>query len=40
MQGMAKKIPNSELRVLPGVGHSGNLEDPDQFVEHFTGYFS
>lgn len=37
---MAREMPNCELRILSGVGHSCNLENPDLFVEHFVGYFS
>ncbi len=40
MEEMAEKMPDCELRVIPGVGHSLNLEDPDLFAQLFTEYFA
>jgi len=37
---MAREMPNCELRILTGVGHSCNLENPQLFSEHFIPYFS
>ena len=31
MEKMAHRIPNARYQCLPGVGHLGNLEAPDQF---------
>lgn len=39
MEEMVEKMPNCELHVISGVGHSLNLEDPDQFAKIFTEYF-
>lgn len=40
MEEMAEKMPNCELRVIPGVGHSLNLEDPEQFAKIFSEFFA
>jgi len=40
MEEMAREMPNCELRVLEGVGHSCNLEDPDLLAEQFKEYFA
>ena len=40
LEEMARLKPNCELRVLPGVGHSMNLEDPAGYAAQFTEYFS
>ena len=37
---MRDTMPNCELRILPGIGHACNLENPDLLAEHFTAYFS
>jgi len=39
MEEMAEKMPNCELRVVSGVGHSLNLEDPDRFAGIFKAHF-
>lgn len=33
-------IPNSEMVVLPGVGHALNIENPEEFNEIVLGFFS
>lgn len=40
MEEMAKKMPNCELRILPGIGHSLNVEAPEQFARVFTEFFA
>ncbi len=40
MEEMAKLLPDCELKILPGVGHSLNVEDPARFAQIFTEYFT
>jgi non-heme chloroperoxidase len=40
LEEMARLKPNCELRVLPGVGHSMNLEDPAGYAALFADYFT
>jgi pimeloyl-ACP methyl ester carboxylesterase len=35
---LAELIPGAELAILPGVGHSGLLEDPADFNKLLTGF--
>jgi pimeloyl-ACP methyl ester carboxylesterase len=37
---MAEKMPNCELQIISGVGHSLNVEDPERFAKIFTEFFS
>jgi len=37
---MAKRMDRCELKVIPGIGHSLNLEDPEQFARLFTEFFT
>ena len=40
MEEMAEKMPDCKLKIIPGIGHSLNIEDPDQFASIFTGFFT
>ena len=40
MEGMHATIPSSQLEVLQGVGHLGNLEDPDRFNRKLSEYLT
>jgi pimeloyl-ACP methyl ester carboxylesterase len=35
---LAARIPDAELRVLPGLGHLLFWEDPDAFVQAVTSF--
>ncbi len=35
-----EQIPHSSLKVIPGHGHSMNMEDPQAFVTELTGFWS
>jgi len=37
---MAEKIPGAELAVIPGAGHSPNLEKPEEFHRALEGFLS
>ncbi|MGH8674310.1 MAG: alpha/beta fold hydrolase [Burkholderiales bacterium] len=39
MEEMARRIPNCRLEIVPGVGHSMNVEQPEAFARRFTGFF-
>jgi pimeloyl-ACP methyl ester carboxylesterase len=39
MDEMVQRMPNCTLKVLQGVGHACNLEDPGRFAELFCNYF-
>lgn len=39
MEDMAKSMPNCELLVIPGVGHSCNVEQPALFGKYFADFF-
>ncbi|MGH8674622.1 MAG: alpha/beta fold hydrolase, partial [Burkholderiales bacterium] len=36
---MARCIPNCRLEVVPGVGHSMNVEQPEAFARRFAEFF-
>jgi pimeloyl-ACP methyl ester carboxylesterase len=40
MEEMAKRMPMCQLVVVPGVGHSMNVEQPATFAKHFTDFFA
>lgn len=40
MEEMAATLPACELRVVPGVGHAMNVEDPQGFAKIFREFFS
>lgn len=40
MDEMAREMPDCRLQVVPGVGHSLNLENPDLYARHFRDFFS
>jgi len=40
MEEMAERMPQCKLKVIPGIGHSLNLEDPEQFSRLFTEFFA
>ncbi len=37
---MAKRLPDARLVIVPGVGHSMNLEQPQMYAGYFGGWFS
>ena len=37
-QEMHRKIPNSEIHVIPNAAHMSNLETPDEFNEHVLNF--
>jgi pimeloyl-ACP methyl ester carboxylesterase len=39
MEEMVKRMPNCRLVVIPGVGHSMNVEQPELFAKHFVDFF-
>ena len=39
MEEMATRMPNCKLVVVPGVGHSMCVEQPDVFAQHFKEFF-
>jgi len=39
MEEMTKRMPMCQLMVVPGVGHSMNVEQPETFSKHFMDFF-
>ncbi|OQA30304.1 MAG: Haloalkane dehalogenase [Betaproteobacteria bacterium ADurb.Bin341] len=39
MEEMAEQMPNCSLEIIPGVGHSMNVEQPAEFARRFTAFF-
>lgn len=37
-EAMARRIPDSRLRIVPGAGHLSNLENPESFTRELLGF--
>jgi pimeloyl-ACP methyl ester carboxylesterase len=37
---MTKLLPNCQLRIIKGIGHALNIENPDLYAQIFTEFFS
>jgi|GEM_PF-370991 len=40
MEEMAKRMPKALLEIVPGVGHSMNVEQPEVFTKYFVDFFT